>query len=103
MGEIKHLIIVKFKEGVVVQQILEDLTKLAAELDIIKSFEWGKDIVNKEILTQGFSHVLVLTFNSAEDLAIYVNHPSHNAFAITFRAAIEKMLLLDYPVVLAKP
>ncbi|KAG8050667.1 hypothetical protein GUJ93_ZPchr0009g1993 [Zizania palustris] len=37
MVEIKHLCLVKFKEGVVV-----DDTNLVSEMDMAKSFEWGK-------------------------------------------------------------
>lgn len=40
MGEFKHLVIVKFKEDVVVEDILKDLEKMVAEIDAVKSFEW---------------------------------------------------------------
>ena len=38
--EFKHLCLVRFKEGVVVDDIIEELTKLAAELDTVKYFGW---------------------------------------------------------------
>ena len=38
--EFKHLCLVRFKEGVVVEDIIEELTKLAAELDTVKYFGW---------------------------------------------------------------
>uniref|UniRef100_A0A453K9H3 Stress-response A/B barrel domain-containing protein n=1 Tax=Aegilops tauschii subsp. strangulata TaxID=200361 RepID=A0A453K9H3_AEGTS len=38
--EFKHLCLVRFKEGVVVEDIIEELTKLAAELDTVKFFGW---------------------------------------------------------------
>lgn len=40
MGEFKHLVIVKFKEDVVVDDILKGLENLVAEIDAVKSFEW---------------------------------------------------------------
>lgn len=40
MGEIKHLVIVKFKEGVVVEDLLKGMEKLVTENDLVKSFEW---------------------------------------------------------------
>jgi hypothetical protein len=40
MGEVKHLCLVKFKEGVVIQDILKGMTELVAEMDMVKSFEW---------------------------------------------------------------
>jgi hypothetical protein len=38
--EFKHLCLVRFKEGVVVEDIIQELSKLAAELDMIKFFGW---------------------------------------------------------------
>lgn len=40
MGEFKHLVIVKFKQDVVVEEILTGLEKLVAEIDAVKSYEW---------------------------------------------------------------
>lgn len=40
MGDFKHLVIAKFKEGVVVEEILKGMEKLASDLEAVKSFEW---------------------------------------------------------------
>ena len=40
MGDLKHLVLVKFKEGVVVEDILEGMTKLVSSMDTVKAFEW---------------------------------------------------------------
>lgn len=40
MGEFKHLVLVKFKEGVVVEEIFKGLEKLVSEVDFVKSVEW---------------------------------------------------------------
>lgn len=40
MGDFKHLVIVKFKDDAVVDDILKGLEKLASEIDAVKSFEW---------------------------------------------------------------
>lgn len=39
-NEFKHLVLVKFKEDVVVEDILKELEKLVQEMDIVKSFVW---------------------------------------------------------------
>lgn len=39
-NEFKHLVLVKFKEDVVVEDILKELEKLAHGTDLIKSFVW---------------------------------------------------------------
>ena len=103
MAEVKHLCLVKFKEGVVEDGILRELTKLAAEISTVKSFEWGKDVLNQETLTQGFTHVFSMAFASAEDMASYMSHEKHIAFAGTFMAALDKVVVIDFPVVVAKP
>jgi hypothetical protein len=40
MGDFKHLVIAKFNDGVVVEEILNGMTKLVSEIDSVKSFEW---------------------------------------------------------------
>jgi hypothetical protein len=40
MGEVKHLCLAKFKDGVVVDDVLKGMTDLAAGMDTVKSFEW---------------------------------------------------------------
>ncbi|CAO2143289.1 unnamed protein product [Urochloa humidicola] len=103
MGEVKHLCLVKFKEGVAVEDVLKGMTDLVAQMDMVKSFEWGQDVLNQEMLTQGFTHVFSLTFASADDLTTYMGHEKHAAFAGTFMAALEKVVVMDFPVVIAKP
>lgn len=44
MGEFKHLCLVRFKEGVVVDNIIQELSKLATELDTVKYFGWYASI-----------------------------------------------------------
>lgn len=40
MGEFKHLVIAKFKEGVNVEEIVEQVEKVVSDIDSVKSFEW---------------------------------------------------------------
>lgn len=40
MGDFKHLVLVKFKDGVVVEKLMEGMQNLVAEMDTVKSFEW---------------------------------------------------------------
>jgi len=54
MGEVKHLCLVKFKEGVVVEDVLKGMTDLVAGMDMVKSFEW--------YYIQSFIHELASTF-----------------------------------------
>ncbi|KAF6148052.1 hypothetical protein GIB67_024227 [Kingdonia uniflora] len=102
MGDLKHLVIVKFKEGVVVDDMLDGMKKLALEIDAVKSFEWGQDIGSEEMLRQGFTHIFFMTFSNSEDFSAFLSHPCHVEFSSTFSVAIEKILLFDFPAVVAK-
>ncbi|CAL9041153.1 stress-response A/B barrel domain-containing protein At5g22580-like [Musa acuminata AAA Group] len=99
MGHIKHLVLAKFKDGAAVEELLQGLQNLVSEIDVIKSFEWGEDVLKDERLGQGFTHAFLLSFGSAEDLAAYIKHPSHVEYGKAFRAAIDKVLAIDFPVV----
>ncbi|XP_077234196.1 stress-response A/B barrel domain-containing protein At5g22580-like [Tasmannia lanceolata] len=101
MGEMKHLVLVKFKEGVQVEDILKGLDKMASEIDVIKSYDWGQDS-RSDKLKQGFTHAFSMTFSNEQDLNAYLSHPIHTEFKITFTAAIEKIVLLDFPIVIVK-
>lgn len=40
VGDTKHLVLVKFKEDTVVEDLMNDMGSLVSDLDIVKSFEW---------------------------------------------------------------
>ncbi|KAG6530939.1 stress-response A/B barrel domain-containing protein At5g22580-like [Zingiber officinale] len=102
MAGIKHLVMAKFKEGAAVEQLVLDMKKLALELDIVKSFEWGEDVMKNDKYSHGFTHTFILTFDSAEDVAAYIKHPRHVEYGKKFRAGTEKILAVDFPTVIDK-
>ncbi|KAG6530943.1 stress-response A/B barrel domain-containing protein At5g22580-like isoform X3 [Zingiber officinale] len=102
MAGIKHLVMAKFKEGAAVEQLLLDMKKLALELDIIKSFEWGEDVMENDKYSHGFTHTFIFMFDSAEDVAAYMKHPRHVEYGKKFRAGTEKILAVDFPTVIDK-
>ncbi|KAK3032655.1 hypothetical protein RJ639_034921, partial [Escallonia herrerae] len=103
MADFKHLVVVKFKDDTVAEEILKGLEKLVSDVDIVKSFVWGKDTESEEMLRQGFTHAFLMTFSSKDDFTSFVSHPNHVEFSATFSAAIDKIVLLDFPAVLVKP
>ncbi|XP_065867384.1 stress-response A/B barrel domain-containing protein At5g22580 [Euphorbia lathyris] len=103
MGEFKHLVIVKFKEGSQVEEILKGMEKLVADVDLVKSFEWGQDLEGPEMLTQGFTHSFSMTFDKKEDYIAFQTHPNHVEYSATFSAAILNIVVLTFPSVTLKP
>ncbi|KAI4373577.1 hypothetical protein MLD38_011691 [Melastoma candidum] len=102
MGEVKHLAIVKFKEGVDVEEMIKGMEKMVSQIDAVKSFVWGQDVEGPEMLTQGFTHVFEMTFVSKASLTSFLGDPIHVEFSSAFSAAIEKIVLLDFPAVVGK-
>ncbi|KAK4441269.1 Stress-response A/B barrel domain-containing protein [Sesamum alatum] len=102
-AEFKHLVLVKFKDDVVVEDVLKGMEKLVSEMDSVKSFVWGQDVESHEMLRQGFTHAFLMTFNSKDDFTAFAAHPNHVEFSTTFSTAIEKAVLLDFPAVTVKP
>ncbi|XP_068658117.1 stress-response A/B barrel domain-containing protein At5g22580-like [Aristolochia californica] len=103
MGDLKHLVLVKFKEGAAVEDIIKGMEKLATGMETVKGFEWGQDSGSEAGLGQGYTHVFILTFKTAEDFAAFLAHPTHLEFAANFAAGIENILVFDFPSVLIKP
>ncbi|KAJ9188717.1 hypothetical protein P3X46_000086 [Hevea brasiliensis] len=103
MGGFKHLVIVRFKEGTVVEEIMKGLEKLVSEIDLVKSFSWGQDLESPEMLAQGFTHAISMTFDKKQDYTAFQTHPNHVEFSATFSAAIEKIVVLCFSSVQVKP
>ncbi|XP_073290669.1 stress-response A/B barrel domain-containing protein At5g22580-like [Primulina huaijiensis] len=102
MAEFKHLVLVKFKEEVVVEDVLKEMEKLVSEMDIVKSFVWGQDIESLEMLRQGFTHAFLMTFENKDDFTAFASHPNHVEFSTKFSTVIDKAVLLDFPVITVK-
>ncbi|KAG8484829.1 hypothetical protein CXB51_021539 [Gossypium anomalum] len=102
MAGFKHLVIVKFKEDVVVEDILKGMQKLVSEIDAVKSFEWGQDIEGEEMLRHEFTHAFLMTFEDKQGYTAFVGHPCHVEFSATFSTAIDKIVLLDFASVVVK-
>lgn len=49
-GEVKHLVIIKFREGVAGEDNLQGMEKLVLGMDTVKSFEWRVPLILKLFL-----------------------------------------------------
>ncbi|KAI4368720.1 hypothetical protein MLD38_017245 [Melastoma candidum] len=102
MGEVKHLAIVKFKEGVDVEEMIKGMEKMVSQIDAVESFVWGQDVEGPDMLTQGFTHMFEMTFASKDGLTSFLSNPIHVEFSSAFSTAFEKIILLDFPAVIGK-
>jgi len=100
MGQLKHVVLLKFKEGTSEAQMKEVMDAFAAmktKIDAIAGFEWGTD-VSVENLSQGFTHCVVVTFKDAKARDEYLPHPAHEEFKKLAVPRIDKVLVVDYVV-----
>ncbi|CAH1419606.1 unnamed protein product [Lactuca virosa] len=105
MGEVKHILLAKFKDGVSQEQIdllIKGYANLVNHVEPMKSFRWGKD-VSVENLHQGFTHVFESSFETTEGIAAYISHPAHVEFADGFLAQLDKVLVVDYKPTAVEP
>ncbi|XP_073062137.1 stress-response A/B barrel domain-containing protein HS1 [Primulina eburnea] len=97
-GEVKHILIAKFKDGISELQIKEYIEEYANLVNLVpsmKAFHWGKD-VSAENMHQGFTHIFESTFESTEGVAEYVAHPDHVEYANKLLPQLEKIIVVDY-------
>ncbi len=76
---LRHIVLLKFKEGHTpeqVQAITDGMNGLPAQIPQIISYTHGSDAGNTN---SPYDYAIVADFASAEDAAIYQDHPAHKA------------------------
>lgn len=95
---LRHVVLFKFKESATeadIQQIVKAFKELPEKIDGILDFEWGTN-VSPEGLSEGFTHVFLVTFKDEQSRDIYLPHPAHKAFGGIVGPHLEKVLVVDY-------
>ena len=95
---LRHIVMYKFKAETTpaqIEHVTEVFSGLAQEIDTIIGFEGGAN-VSKQGLSEGFTHVFVVTFKNEQDFAAYLNHPAHEAFVQIVTPKREKLMVVDY-------
>lgn len=101
-GEVRHIVIFKYKASATPEQINEVTAAFRALKDKIPgivSFEHGVNN-SPEGLNKGFTHVYLVTFKSAAARDAYLPHPEHKNFgALLGRLGVlEEPFVVDYEV-----
>lgn len=95
---LRHVVLFKFKDSATpaqVKEVEDAFRKLPSKIKEIKGFEWGTEN-SPEGLSQGFTHVFFVTFDSEEGRAAYLPHPEHKAFGKVLQPYLDKVLVVDY-------
>ncbi len=100
MTKIKHVVLVKFKEGTSTEQIdqlFNELLELTESFPGIEDYVAGANI-STEGLSGGYTHGLVMTFRDVAARDEYLPHPEHERVKALFLAQIESAIVFDFEV-----
>ncbi len=97
---VRHVVVFKFKADATdaqIQTVTDAFRALQHEIPGIIGFEHGVNN-SPEGKNLGFTHVYLLTFESAEARDAYLPHPAHKAFGETLRSTgiFEDVFVVDY-------
>ncbi|GJM29478.1 MAG: hypothetical protein DHS20C17_21130 [Cyclobacteriaceae bacterium] len=99
-GQLRHLVLFKFKEDADpadIKKVGEGFAALQEKIPAIQDFEWGLND-SPSGMNKGFTHCYLITFNGKEGLAEYLPHPDHHAFSSSLDGLVVDKLIIDYLV-----
>ncbi len=100
MSKVKHIVLLKFKEGTAEEQItkfFEDALDLSETVPGIDDYVSGNNC-SLESLNDGLTHGFIMTFSDVTARDAYMVHPEHERFKTMAMAMVEKVLIFDFEV-----
>ncbi len=97
---VRHVVVFKYKDGTKpadIEKVNDSFSTLQDKIPGIISFEYGINN-SPEGKDQGFSHVYLVTFESAEARDAYLPHPEHKNFGNMLGSldVLEDVFVVDY-------
>ena len=95
---IRHLLFVKFKEGVLQGDIVRarsEFSEIQNKIEGLSGFEWGEN-TSPEGFSEEFTHCIQLIFANEEARDRYIPHPDHEKLKNTLLPILEKIIVIDY-------
>jgi hypothetical protein len=101
MAKVKHIALIKFKDGTSEEQIAQIFDEL---LDITENIPGIEDYVSgahssPESLNQGYSHGLIMTFTDAAARDAFLPHPEHERVKAMMMPQVESLIVFDFEVI----
>ena len=100
MPKVKHIALVKFKEGTSNEQIddlFDSLLDVTETIDGVEDYVSGPN-TSPEDLSKGFTHGFVITFQDAATRDAYLSHADHEQFKAKFVPMIEDIVVVDFEI-----
>lgn len=98
MAKVKHIALIKFKEGVsdeTINGLFDELLNMTEVIPGIEDYVSGKNS-SPENLNQGYTHGFVMTFESAEARDAYLPHAEHERLKALVLPQVESVLVFDF-------
>lgn len=96
---LRHIVLFSFKESVAPADraaLLDAIRGLRAKVPSLRSLELGENV--SPARAQGYTHVLLETFDDRDGLAAYAAHPEHVPVLARIRDAASQLLAVDLEV-----
>jgi hypothetical protein len=93
---LKHVVFIKFKEGITeaeISSLEKGLSALPAKIPEIKDFQFGRDVVRSE---RSYDFALVSDFDNMEAMKRYQVHPDHVPVIGMVRSISASILAVDF-------
>ncbi|HUD48230.1 MAG TPA: Dabb family protein [Candidatus Baltobacteraceae bacterium] len=100
MSKVKHIVLLKFKEGTAEEQIgkfFDDVLELSETVPGIDDYVSGTNC-SPEGAAQGLTHGFIMTFSDAAARDAYIVHPEHERFKTMALTVVESALIFDFEV-----
>lgn len=100
MSKVKHIVLIKFKEGTTEEQInkfFDDLLDVSETVPGIDDYVSGANI-SPEGRSMGLTHGIIMTFANAAARDAYIVHPEHERFKTTALTMVDSVVIVDFEV-----
>lgn len=100
MSKVKHIALIKFKDGTSEEQInklFDDLLDLSENIEGIEDYVSGPN-TSPEGKSNGYTHGFIMTFANAAARDTYLGHAEHQKFEESAAGVVESVVVCDFEV-----
>lgn len=100
MSKVKHIALLKFKDGTSEEQInklFDELLDLSESVDGIEDYVSGNN-TSPEGKSAGYTHGFIMTFSDSAARDNYLSHAEHQKFQANAAAVVDSVVVVDFEV-----
>jgi hypothetical protein len=100
MSKVKHIALLKFKDGTSEEQInklFDELLDLSETVDGIEDYVSGPNM-SPEGKSAGYTHGFIMTFSNAAARDSYLGHAEHQKFEVGAAGVLDSVVVCDFEV-----